>query len=101
MSLTNNNILKRFKKITDVYSDGKNMSEIFEVFSCLSQDFENIKVKDFNYSSYDFLKCSKDEQETFFNDQLQFIECLVTNSIYDKSGLVWIKFVEKLFIQLN
>ena len=34
----------------------------------LSQDFENIKVKDFNYSSYDFLKCSKDEQETFFND---------------------------------
>ena len=89
MSLTNNNILKRFKKITDVYSDGKNMSEIFEVFSCLSQDFENIKVKDFNYSSYDFLKCSKDEQETFFNDQLQFIECLVTNSIYDKSGLVW------------
>lgn len=80
---------KYLKSISSIFGEKKNMTEIFESFRCISESYNNIEIQDFNYSDYDYSKCSKDEQERFFNDQLQLIECLVTDNIRFKTGLTW------------
>lgn len=89
MTVLNNGI----KKINSLYDNTKNksLSEILESFSCISK--ENINI-DYNsnlnkYSNILFDKCSEEEQQEFYNDQLQLIECLVVNSIYDKVGRIF------------
>lgn len=59
-------------------------------FRLISEDYNkfNNKENKTNYSSFNYNELTNDEKTQFFNDQLQFIECLVTNSIYDKTGTV-------------
>ena len=68
----------------------QSLSEILNSYSELSKDYKNKvnEVIEFNYSSYNFNECTREEKLDFYNNQLQLIECLVTNSIYDKSGII-------------
>lgn len=63
---------------------------VFSSFNQLSKDYsvfsDNIET---NYSSYNYYECTKDEQDNFINEEVQFIECLVTNSIKEKRGAIW------------
>ena len=77
------------KKISNTFDGEKSWTEILESFRCISKDYNNIKIEKVNYSSNNYDECSDEEKNQFFNDQLQFIECLVTNSIYEKTGLIW------------
>lgn len=77
------------KRLNETFSSDKSMSEILNSFRCISDDLNNMNIQNFNYSSHNFRECTKEEQERFYNEQLQLIECLVTNSIYDKSGMIW------------
>ena len=82
---------KYLKNVTEIYSPdiSKSISDVFNSFSCLPKDFSVSIDDEFKYSSYNFNDCTIDEQNEFINDQLQFIKCLVTNSIYDKAGITW------------
>lgn len=86
-----NNSYEYIKKIGDTYKENISITGMLETFKCMSDDYNNLNNEEFTftYSDYDYNQCSKDEQDDFFNDQLQFIECLVTNTIYDRTGTVW------------
>lgn len=82
---------KQLKEVNELYSKkNQSMSDILNSFRQISSSYENIQeLQNKTYSSYIFNECTKEEQEDIFNEQLQFIECLVTNSIYDKQGIIW------------
>ena len=87
-----NNLGRYLKEINERYSKKQNISltDILDSFRQIPKNsFNEAKVNEKEYSSYIFDELSYDEQQEFINDQLQFIECLVVNSIYDKSGIVW------------
>ncbi len=80
--------LSYLKELSKIYSgENTSLTEVLNSFKCVSDNYAQIKVKEFQYSSYEFDKCSIKEQAEFVNDQLQLIECLVANTIYDKSGI--------------
>lgn len=84
------NLGKYLKSINDNYSKDKSISEILNNFKQISDSYnidEQLDKKSYNNIRYDL--CSIAERKDFYNDQLQFIECLVTNNIYDKKGIVW------------
>ena len=80
------NISERYKN-----KDGGDLSGILRSFSQMSEDysdFTNNKEDKFSYSNYEFTKCSDVEKKDFINQQLQFIECLVLDNIYNMSGSI-------------
>ena len=87
------NNFNRIKQVNDLLknTDKQSLTDILESFSCISKDYNEIenKIELNKYSDILYSKCTKEEQTLFFQDQLQMIECLVTNSIYDKVGIVW------------
>ena len=89
------NLSEYLGKINEIYSKrdkNQTLTETLNAFKQMSKsynDFVQNTNNELTYSDYNFLKCKKEEQEQFFNDQLQLLECLVTNSIYDKQGLIW------------
>jgi len=88
------NLRQYLNKINDIYSKKENqtLTETLNNFSQLSKSyasFDKSNILEKQYSSYNFLECTREEQLNFYNDQLQLIECLVTKSIYDKTGIVW------------
>ena len=84
-------------KINNEYNnkDNKSITDILKSFSQISNEFNEFNENELNnnnnnvYSSVNYNECSDIEQEEFFSDQLQFIETLVTNNIYDKQGIIW------------
>ena len=91
----NNQLGSYLKQINDQYGKNKekSISDILRSFSQISPEYN--KLEEINngylekkYSSFNFNECTEDEKEDFFNDQLQFIETLVINSIYEKSGII-------------
>ena len=93
-SLFNNKLGNYLKKLNDQYnSKDKSLTEILKSFSQISSEYNELnEVKnqiETQYSSNNYSECTPDEQEEFFSDQLQFIETLVVNSIYEKSGILW------------
>lgn len=95
-SLFNNKLGNYLKQVSEQYNSNKKKSitEILKSFSQISSGYSelnefNTNVIEKTYSSYNYNECSEDEQEEFFEDQLQFIETLVINSIYEKSGIIW------------
>ena len=89
-----NKLSNYLKKIYDTYSNKeKSITEIIKSFSQISSEYndlnKNLNNLKNNYSSKNYSLCSEEEQNEFFEDQLQFIETLVINSIYDKSGIIW------------
>ena len=70
----------------------QSLSEILESFSQISKNYKEtseIKNQENNYSSNNFLSCTDIEQQNIINNQLNNIKCLVTNSIYEKQGIIW------------
>ena len=70
----------------------QSLSEILESFSQISKNYKEtseIKNQENNYSSNNFLLCTDIEQQNIINNQLNNIKCLVTNSIYEKQGIIW------------
>lgn len=89
-----NNISNYINKINEVYTNNNktSLTDVLSSFRQTTEDFSkalDITDTKLQYSSYDFLECDSDEQLDFFNNELQLIECLVTNSIYDKTGMIW------------
>ena len=90
-----NNLGSYLKKLNDTYSNKeKSITDILTSFSQITPDYNelnevNENVKETQYSSNNYTECTEDEQEDFFYDQLQFIETLVVNSIYEKTGIIW------------
>lgn len=95
MDFTNININEYLAKLNDVYSNKdkhQTITETLQNFNQITKSYnELIQTNDeeFKYSDYNFSKCTKEEQEAFFNDQLQLVECLVLNNINNHSGIVW------------
>lgn len=89
------NLSEYLGKINQIYAKkdkNQTLTETLNAFKQMSKsynDFVQNNDNELTYSEYNFLKCTREEQERFFNDQLQLLECLVTNSIYDKQGLIW------------
>ena len=87
------NNFDRIRQVNDILkNDNKqSLSDILESFSCISKNYEELdkNIENIEYSNILYSKCSEEEKESFYNNQLQLIECLVTNTIYDKSGIVW------------
>ena len=89
-----NSLGNYLNKINNEYSSkNKSVTDILKSFSQISNEYNEFnEVKQNNdkkYTSNNYIECSIDEQEEFFSDQLQFIETLVINSIYEKSGIIW------------
>ena len=83
-----------FKRINNIYNtkDKQSLTDILNDYKILSADYKNFvdtEETKYTYSSPNYNKCTKEEQENFYNDQLQLIECLVINSIYEKKGIIW------------
>ena len=76
----------RLVKLNSIFSNKKSLSEVLNSFSCITKEYSNLDIKPLQYSSYNFNECTENEQKDFINEQLQFIECLVTDSIYEKTG---------------
>ena len=94
MSVTNNILSNYLKKINETYSNTnkQSLTDILTSFSQLSKDYHDNntdKEQKIQYSDKSYNKCTQEEQQEFINNELQLIECLVTNSIYDKQGMVW------------
>ena len=95
--MADNNLSKSLgtylKKISDKYKnkESSDLSGILSSFSQMSKDyseFTNNKTEEFAYSNYEFSKCSDVEKKDFYNQQLQFVECLVLDNIYNMSGTI-------------
>ena len=81
------------KKISDKYKNSENadLSGILDSFSQMSKDYSDFtknKIDNFAYSNYEYSKCSDVEKKDFINQQLQFIECLVLDNIYNMTGTI-------------
>ena len=87
-TLTNN--IDKLKKLNEIYSNKakQSLSDILKSFSCLKDNNQNNIINN-QYSNLLFSACTEDEQQRFTSDQLELLECLVTNTIYDKVGIVW------------
>ena len=85
------NLGEYLKNLNNLYSKSNNQSigDILNSFSQLSQDYSENIENNFTYTSYKYNECPLDEKQHFFEDQLQFIECLVIKTIYEKSGMIW------------
>lgn len=93
MSMSSNplNIAQYLKKVAESYSSKNAMVDIYDQFRCMSKEYESFNEEDTDqemYSSYNFKECSKEEQEKYMNSTLSMVSCLITNSIYDRVGIV-------------
>jgi len=82
---------EQLKQVASIYSKKeKSLTDVLNSFSSINTDVLSLKENNeqFNYSSYDFKKCSKNEQEDFFNKNLKSFETLICNSITDSKGVV-------------
>jgi hypothetical protein len=86
------------KKLNNQYnSKDKSLTDILKSFSQISNEYNELNEVTANdlgpqYSSYNYIECSDTEQEDFFSDQLQFIETLVVNTIYEKTFVIFFAF---------
>lgn len=83
------NLAEYLKKIASSYDSKKSMKEIYDSFKVMSKSYQEFNQKDespFDYSNYEFSKCCDDEKEKFLDETLEMLDCLVVNTIYDRSG---------------
>lgn len=85
------NIAQYLKKVAESYSGKNAMTDIYDQFRCMSKEYEAFNEEDTDqelFTSYNFKECTKEEQERYLNSTLSMVSCLITNSIYDKVGIV-------------
>lgn len=87
------NNLEKIQQLNDLYKnkDKQSLNDILESFSIISKNYNDVenKIELNRYSNQLYHLCSNEEKLHFFNDQLQLIECLVTQSIYASSGVIY------------
>lgn len=87
------NNFNRIKQVNEIYKnkDKQSLTDILESFSCISKEYNEIEnqIQLNKYSHILYSDCTEEEKQSFFEDQLQMIECLVLNSVYEKAGIVW------------
>ena len=89
----NNYISNLYNFYKSTTQKNQSLTDILTNFSQISKDYKdiikekNIANNQYHYSSYNFVECTNEEQLDFINNQLQLIESLVTNSIYEKNGM--------------
>ena len=75
------------KKINSSLDSSKSMTEVFDTFRCMSKEYQefsnNESLKSKDIKEYDYLKASKEEQESYLAE-LSTVQCLDTNSNYYK-----------------
>ena len=91
MNNTNQNIkdlTSYIKKVSTSYDKTSSLTDILNNFRLLTPEYQklNNSKTEFSYSDYNFINCTKEEQERFINSELLTLEALVCNSIYDRSG---------------
>lgn len=90
------------KKINSSIDNSNSITEVFENFRCISKEYQeftdNISLNNKVINEYDYLKACKEEQDNLLLE-LSTVECLVTNSIYEKKGFIrnW-KFIFNLLL---
>ncbi len=83
------------KNISDKYKNSKkeSLTDILSSFSQMSSEYSEFTNSEddnnYTYSNIEYRHCTDEEKEQFNNDVLQFIECLVLNSVYDMSGNIY------------
>ena len=80
------------KKINDSFDAKKSLSDVIDNFRCISkeyQEFNSIDQTIRNYSNNNYSLCTEDEKDNFDNIELETLECLVCNTIYDRVGILW------------
>ena len=85
------NIAEYLKKVADSYSSESSMSDIFDQFRCMSKEYEMFNEEDHDqelYTDIELSKCTKEEKEKYVNNVLSMVPCLITNSIYDRVGII-------------
>ena len=85
------NIAKYLKKVVDSYSKDNKMTDIYEQFRCMSEEYEKLSEEDDDVEMYSHLNlddCDEQEQMKFLDNTASMIQCLVANSIYDRIGVV-------------
>ena len=85
------NIAQYLKKVADSYNTESSMSDIFDQFRCMSKEYETFNEEDHDqelYSSIELSKCPKEEQQKYLDSTMALVSCLITNSIYDRVGIV-------------
>jgi len=87
------NNFNRIKQVNEIYKnkEKQSLTDILESFSCISKEYNEIEnqIQLNKYSHILYSDCTEEEKQSFFEDQLQMIECLVLNSVYEKAGIVW------------
>lgn len=81
------------KKVSDSYDSTKGLTEVINNFRCITKEFQEFSSSNSsvskNYSFPNYTQCSSEEQEDFELSELESLECLVCNTIYDRAGIVW------------
>lgn len=84
------NLGKYLKRVAGNYDKDKSMSAIYDGFAVISKDFQefnNQEKQTYHYENEEYDKCSTRDKSAF-NNELSSVECLVCNSIYEKSGII-------------
>lgn len=90
-----NEYLYRVSKLYNRHKTTKlSIDETLKEFSQISPNYDKYKQdisneESFNYSNVLYDNCSQKEKEHFILDELQMLECLVLNSVYDSVGTVF------------
>ncbi len=80
-----------YKRLTGAYSKDKSITQIYDEFKCLNDDYEEFKEslnQPYKYSSYDYNSLSNEERDDFNRSELNVIDVLLCNKIYDTKGSV-------------
>lgn len=84
------NIAKYLKKVAETYGEATKLTDIYDQFRCISKEYEKMDEGNDDiemYSNDRYTLCDDDEKEKF-QCSLEMISCLITNSIYDRVGVV-------------
>jgi hypothetical protein len=84
------NSYEYLKRLHESYKKETTLTGMINSYRVISEDYNKVNKQEtkFEYSSYDYNECDEQEQYDFFTNELQFVECLVTNTIHDKVGVV-------------
>ena len=98
-----NDVIKHLKRVEETFqnTENKSLTDILDSFRVVTEGYQEFTKdkQEFRYSSYNFNECTIQEKLAFANDQLQFIESLVTDKIYSNTGVVmnWFDIYKMLY----
>lgn len=92
MDSTPQNLSQYLGNVNNQYAKENSLTDILNSFRVMSQtytDFNNKEIKTDKYSSPNYIRCTNEEQEEYYDRTLCKIETLVTENIYAKVGNIY------------